>query len=447
VLSKLANRQYVIISILGSPVLAFLLAYFTKYAVRGKYVFNENENLPSYLFMCVITSLFLGLIISAEEIVKDRKILKRESFLNLSWFSYLNSKVMIMFLISAVQSFAFVLIGNYILEIKDMTISYWLVLFTTSCFANMLGLNISSAFNSVITIYILIPFIIIPQLLFSGVLVKFDKLHQGRYTSVAFTPVIGDLMAARWSFEALAVKQFKNNRYERNFFKYKMDESNNTFYASFLINALKKDLWIANKYKDSVDYKAAINSKLRKVNYYLDQLSATSGFIPVPENLLVSLNSNTIDSTVMKDARSFLDMLAGRFQKELKKYTDTEDSVSTAIISKIGSDKLVELESNYHNKSLEDIVLDRFRTNQFIETENRIVQKYEPGYMKPLSNYGRAHLYAPYKLIGNIEIDTFWFDLLVLWVVSGVLYLVLYFNFLQKLAPYIERLRFRESDR
>jgi hypothetical protein len=354
---------------------------------------------------------------------------------------------MIMFLISAVQSFAFVLIGNYILEIKDMTISYWLVLFTTSCFANMLGLNISSAFNSVITIYILIPFIIIPQLLFSGVLVKFDKLHQGRYTSVAFTPVIGDLMAARWSFEALAVKQFKNNRYERNFFKYKMDESNNTFYASFLINALKKDLWIANKYKDSVDYKAAINSKLRKVNYYLDQLSATSGFIPVPENLLVSLNSNTIDSTVMKDARSFLDMLAGRFQKELKKYTDTEDSVSTAIISKIGSDKLVELESNYHNKSLEDIVLDRFRTNQFIETENRIVQKYEPGYMKPLSNYGRAHLYAPYKLIGNIEIDTFWFDLLVLWVVSGVLYLVLYFNFLQKLAPYIERLRFRESDR
>jgi hypothetical protein len=140
-------------------------------------------------------------------------------------------------------------------------------------------------------------------------------------------------------------------------------------------------------------------------------------------------------------------MLAGRFQKELKKYTDTEDSVSTAIISKIGSDKLVELESNYHNKSLEDIVLDRFRTNQFIETENRIVQKYEPGYMKPLSNYGRAHLYAPYKLIGNIEIDTFWFDLLVLWVVSGVLYLVLYFNFLQKLAPYIERLRFRESDR
>ena len=44
--------------------------------------------------MCVITSMFFGLMASSEEIVRDRKILKRESFLNLSWFSYLNSKVL-----------------------------------------------------------------------------------------------------------------------------------------------------------------------------------------------------------------------------------------------------------------------------------------------------------------------------------------------------------------
>ena len=139
----------------------------------------ENENIPAYLFMCVITSLFFGLMISSEEIVKDRKILQRESFLNLSWFSYLNSKILILFLISAIQTLLFTIIGNEILEIKGMTLSFWLILFTTSCSANILGLNISSAFNSVIAIYIIIPFILIPQLLFSGVIVKFDKLHIG----------------------------------------------------------------------------------------------------------------------------------------------------------------------------------------------------------------------------------------------------------------------------
>jgi hypothetical protein len=277
--------------------------------------------------------------------------------------------------------------------------------------------------------------------------VKFDKLHQGKYTSVAFTPVIGDLMAARWSFEALAVEQFRNNKYERNFFKYKMEESKNTYYTSFLINALKNDLWIANKFKDSIEFKTAYNSNLRKVSYYIGQLSGTSGLSSVPENILVSLSNNRIDSTAVKDIRSILVILAVRFQKELKKYTDREDSVSNSIISKFGKDYLVELESKYHNKSLEDIVLDRFRINQFIETENRIVQKYEPGYMKPLSNYGRAHLYAPYKLIGNTEIDTFWFDLMVLWIVSAILYLILYLNILQKLAPYIGRLKLRESDK
>ena len=100
-----------------------------------------------------------------------------------------------------------------------MTLSFWLILFTTSCSANILGLNISSAFNSVITIYIIIPFILIPQLLFSGVLVKFDKLHIGSSVSREYVPVIGDLMTARWSFEAMAVEQFKNNKYEKNFFE------------------------------------------------------------------------------------------------------------------------------------------------------------------------------------------------------------------------------------
>ena len=231
-LSKLANRQYIIISFLGAPLLAFLLSYFTKYTTDGRYIFSENENLPSYMFLCVITSLFLGLIISAEEIVKDRKMLKRESFLNLSWFSYLNSKVVIMFLISAIQTISFILIGNYILEIKGMTLPYWIVLFTTSCFANMLGLNISSAFSSVITIYIIIPFIMIPELLFSGVIVKFDKLHKNNLSSYEYVPIIGDIMTTRWAFEAIAVEQFKNNKYEHNFFFYDMGMSQNNWYSS-----------------------------------------------------------------------------------------------------------------------------------------------------------------------------------------------------------------------
>ncbi|HET6992485.1 MAG TPA: ATP-binding cassette domain-containing protein, partial [Bacteroidia bacterium] len=153
--SKLTNTQYMLINMLEAPVLAFILAYLIKFYntdVSNKvgYIFRENENMPAYLFMSVVVALFIGLTVSAEEIIRDRKILKRESFLNLSKSSYLMSKICIMFILSAIQTFTFVLVGNYVLEIKGMWLDYWLVLFTTSCFANMLGLNISSAFNSAV---------------------------------------------------------------------------------------------------------------------------------------------------------------------------------------------------------------------------------------------------------------------------------------------------------
>jgi ABC transport system ATP-binding/permease protein len=176
-LSKMSNRQYLMISLLEAPILAFVLGFFTKHLHEGEYIFAENVNLPAFLFMSVVVALFLGLSVSAEEIIKDRKILERESFLNLSWFSYLNSKIIWVFFLSAVQMFTFVLIGSYILEIKGMVLSYWLILFSAACFANMFGLIISSAFNSIVTIYILVPFVLVPQLLLGGIVVKFDNLH------------------------------------------------------------------------------------------------------------------------------------------------------------------------------------------------------------------------------------------------------------------------------
>ncbi|MBK9194430.1 MAG: ABC transporter permease [Flavobacteriales bacterium] len=173
VLSKLANRQYVLINLLEAPVLAFIMAFFLRYyrtghGTLGEYVFRHNENLPQFLFISVIVALFLGLTVSAEEIIRDRRILQRERFLSLSRSSYILSKVAIMFGISAVQTLLFTVVGTLMLGIEGMTLVHWAVLFSASCFANMLGLNVSASFNSAKVIYILIPVLIIPQLLFSG---------------------------------------------------------------------------------------------------------------------------------------------------------------------------------------------------------------------------------------------------------------------------------------
>ena len=82
----------------------------------------------------------MGLTVSAEEIIRDRKILRRESFLNLSWNSYLTSKLFILFTLSAVQTFSFVVLGNLILEIEwSMLLPFWFVLVHNIMFCQCIG--------------------------------------------------------------------------------------------------------------------------------------------------------------------------------------------------------------------------------------------------------------------------------------------------------------------
>jgi hypothetical protein len=328
-----------------------------------------------------------------------------------------------------------------------MAFSYWFVLFTTSCLANMLGLNISSAFNSVITIYSLIPVIIIPQLLFSGVFVKFDKLHQGSFTSSEFVPVIGDMMTARWSFEALAMEQFKNNKYDRNFFRYDLEISQNDWYSPLLINALKVDLRECQIRKDSLPFRETVKNDFYKLNYYIEKLNDLAGFGPIPGKWKASLNVENFNPEAGKEAGKYLDSLAGKFRQVRKIFVARKESVTKSIEAKIGKEEFINLKNNYYNKQLETYVLDRFRVDQFKETDNRIIQKCEPGYMKPLSRYGRAQFYAPYKQVGNLQIDTYWFNLILLWVVNLGYYIALYFNLLQKLVTSFENLRLKESEK
>jgi ABC-type multidrug transport system ATPase subunit len=215
--SKISNSQYVALTLLEAPVLGFILSFIIRYIPdpdSNIYVFSENENIPIYIFMSLIVALFLGLTISAEEIFRDRKILKREHFLNLNRSSYLLSKVAILIFISSLQTFLFVVIANPILGIKGMYFNYWLALFTTAFCANMLGLNISASFNSAITIYIVIPLLIIPMMVLSGAMFSFDKLNR-KIGNVDKVPIIAELMPTRWTYEALIVSQFKDNRYSK----------------------------------------------------------------------------------------------------------------------------------------------------------------------------------------------------------------------------------------
>ncbi|MEQ6122333.1 ATP-binding cassette domain-containing protein [Reichenbachiella sp. MALMAid0571] len=427
-LSKRSNKQYLILNLLEPPLLALILGYLSKYSVGSEYIFSENKNLAVYLFMSVVVALFMGLSVSAEEIFKDQKILVRESFLNLSRFSYLNSKIIYLFCLTGVQMFIFVLVGNHILEIEGLTFNYWLILFSAGCFANIIGLNISSGLNSIVTIYILIPLILVPQLLLGGAMIRFDELHT-KIRNEHHVPLIGNVMVSRWAYEALAVEQYKNNYYERLFFNDDREISTNSYKASYLIPRLEQETNKALQYtqaKDSIP--ATYTFKL--LSRELQLLNTESEKSPF--NKFDRLNTTDFDSTVFKNVMGFLESQKEHYRNKMQQANEARESKYNETIKSIGKDELYSLKQNNHNKAIANLVLNRDVIEKIHLHNSRFIQKKDPIYMTPTSKWGNSQFYAPSKYIGTFEVDTFWFNIMAIWFLSLFFYFTLLFDLLKK---------------
>ncbi|MBL7871754.1 MAG: ATP-binding cassette domain-containing protein [Cyclobacteriaceae bacterium] len=458
VLAKLANKQYVVVTLLLSPVLAFFIAYFVKYydavgVESPHYTFFHNTNIPVYFFMSVVVALFIGLIVSAEEIFRDRKILKRERYLNLSSSSYLISKIFILFSISAIQTISFILLGNWILEIPVSELRYWLILFSCSCFANVLGLNISSAFDSAVTIYILIPILIIPQLLLSGVVISFDKFNPNVGTPNGI-PMLGEMMTSRWAFEAFMVTQFKDNPFEKQFYPLDQQAALAEYKKVYYIPALESKLnFVLNnrgKWNDrspANPAKEALDLLRNEIGFELTKI----GKDRFPD--LDKLQIGKFDSVVFHKADTFLRTLKQYYTIRLSKATTQKE---TLIISLTDTPEKMEayqrMRMEYENENVHKMVMNSNDLTRIVPWKGQLIQKIYPIYFNDHRPSHRldftANFYVPTKPFAGRIFDTYYFNIAMIWFLSVVLYMALYYQWLRKLVNGFERYRkYRKKDR
>lgn len=424
--TKLSNRQYILLTLLEAPVLGLILSYLIRYIAdptSDKYIFRENENIPVYIFMSLIVALFLGLITSAEEIFKDRKILRRERFLNLSRNSYLLAKIGILFFISAIQALLFIAVANPILGIKGLTLHYWFALFTTAAMANLLGLNISNSFNSAITIYIVVPMFMIPMMVLSGAMFPFDKLNR-TMGSVGQVPVIAELIPTKWTYEALMVTQARDNRYDRLVFdldrEISVAEYNTVHRLPELSRALDKTL---KAYRSG----NLITDKENKLPLIRNEIRALgrSGIIP-PFSSLNQLTTEEFNTRIADEASAYID----NAYKEYNSIANSAEIKHDNFIER-NREQLNPLYDDYHNLRLQDIVTKLGERHPILEYNDRLIQNYDPIYQQSEKRgvLGiRSHFFAPEKWFLNRSYDTYQFNMAVVWSMILVLYLLLFFN-------------------
>lgn len=445
--SKISNTQYIALNLLEAPLLGLMLSYIIRYIAEPTsdiYIFRENENLPIYIFMSLIVALFMGLMVSAEEIFRDRKILKREAFLNLSRSSYLASKITILFAISAIQTITFVLIANTILGVKGMTFEYWLALFSTAAFANMLGLNISATFNSAVTIYIIIPLVMIPMMVLSGAMFSFDKLNR-TVGSVDKVPLLAELMVTKWSYEGLVVHQFKDNEFEKIFYPLEKAVSIADFKQVHLHGELMKryescmaDLDKSGKITETAQKLLLIKNEIEKEGNINPRLRYKDIELLTPEKF-------NMDAAV--SLASYLDTYKEFYSKVFETNNAKKEEMVQKALSK-NPDLYNNLKNDYHNEAISDLAKKVLEKKKILEYDNQLVQQIDPIFMDPTVSSTismRSHFLAPRKhFLGNFY-DTFYYNMLVIWLYTLLLYVTLYYELSKKLFDLLGKINFSKE--
>ncbi|MBP3787830.1 MAG: ATP-binding cassette domain-containing protein [Prevotella sp.] len=408
--SKITNVQYLCITLLEAPLLALVCSFLTRYAPPEGYTVMDNKNLVSYFFMSVIVATFIGMSGSAEEIIKDRALLKRESFLNLSYSSYIWSKIIYMAGVSLLQTLLFIVIGNSIMGLHGLFGTWWLILFVTALLSNLVGLLLSQCLSSVVAIYISIPLLLIPQILLCGLVVSFSDLTPKSTTGNV--PVIGDIIPTRWAYEALAVTSFTDNEYEAPFFKLDKERYEAQYYNMGHLYELESQL---ETMKDEQSKGKEVDpNHMEVIMTNLPLLTEYCGMKPYSGD-----KSYESLSSYMKEAESIL-------AKRGNTATMKVDAMKSAFIRQNGKEALLQLKRDNYNTKLEDCVIGADQKRMLDVIDNYIVPRTGIIFLTPQSTCGRAPFYSSEKVVGQWHVKTLWFNMAVMMLMCIVVAVMLF---------------------
>jgi len=161
--------------LLQAPLLGALISI-----VANGQQFLEYEMTKSLLFALSCSAFWVGTLNSIQEICKERVILRREYMTGLRLDSYILSKMLVLIIICAVQSLllttTFVLLigmptGGVIIGAYP---EFLIVTFLTALAASATGIFVSALFKKADSAMAVAPILLIPQLLFSGLIFELE---------------------------------------------------------------------------------------------------------------------------------------------------------------------------------------------------------------------------------------------------------------------------------
>ncbi len=184
---KQRDRGGMAILLLQAPILAAIMAI----------VFPKVD--PSALFIMSLATLWFGCSAAVREVISELPIIRRERRAGLRFTPYVGSRYVILLGICALQCFLLVGILYPSLKLHDYgfnPLSLYLVTLLTASVGIALGLQVSSLFSSSEAAVGTLPLILIPQIVFGGLIVYVKEMP-------TLAGWLSYCTVTRWSFNAL----------------------------------------------------------------------------------------------------------------------------------------------------------------------------------------------------------------------------------------------------
>ena len=204
----------------------------------------------------------------------------------------------------------------------------------------------------------------------------------------------------------------------------------------------KKDFWVP-EIKKQMDILVRIDenseetmtharqiliNEIDKEDYYWENLECIDCIDSIK-------NGTNYSMSRFNKLNSFLDFLTVQFNKTIN---DNNGEIQE-IIDSIGVKKYAAIQKSYSNESLMNLVTNKMEEDKLIIDNDIIYQNDEAIYNLPNEvSFVQSHFYAPQKYMFGIKVDTYWSNLIVIWVIAFFTYIILYFDLLKRLIDGIQ---------
>ena len=186
------DRQRLLLLLIQAPLLAVLISF----VADGKQ-FEQYEMTKSLLFALSCSAFWVGMLNAIQEICKERTIMKREYMTGLSLSSYICSKILVLGVLCLIQSAMITGVFALLVGMPEegiFTAPFLEILattFITAVSSTAMGLFVSSLFTNADRAMTVAPILLMPQILFSGLIFKLSGA----------TEIISWAAVCRWSME------------------------------------------------------------------------------------------------------------------------------------------------------------------------------------------------------------------------------------------------------